>query len=92
MLRDFSIAVILFSSTISFGQNSEIQVKNVQSAVADSKDGIGKDSKIIPREEYVGTKPNKVHPDSLQIMIHDPLEEKKGRKTPSIDKNNSKPD
>lgn len=91
MLRGISISVILFSSAICFGQNSQTQVKDVPSTVSTSKDGMGTHPKITPQEEYVGTKPNAIHPDSLKIMMYDPSSEKKNRITPSTDKNTNKP-
>lgn len=92
MLRGIVIAVILFSSTTCFGQNSQTQVKDVPSNVSTSKEGIGTHPKITPQEEYIGTKPNVTHPDSMKIMMYDPSSEKKERKKSSADKNTNKPD
>jgi len=56
MIRFTCIALMLFSASVCFSQNSEIKVKDASTNSA-SKSGLGQDTKVPSREETIGTTP-----------------------------------
>jgi hypothetical protein len=92
LVKATSIALILFSTTICFSQNSTTPVTNVTST-ASSKIGPGQDVKAPLHEESIGTTPKSPSSDPLQNMPYSlsPSNKNQDKKTSSADKNTSKP-
>lgn len=89
MTKTSLIAFSLFSSLISFSQNTDNRAndKTKNTVMA------GSEEKVKPSltEEYTGTRSNPISPDSLQVFMYNPSDINKEKKTSSTDKNSSKP-
>ncbi|HRD38144.1 MAG TPA: hypothetical protein PLC65_05895 [Bacteroidia bacterium] len=83
------IALSLFSSIICFSQNTDNSVKELTKNPVK----VGSEEKVKPSltEEYTGSKPNPIHPDSLQVILYNPSDINTEKKASSTDKNASKP-
>ena len=54
MKKSFSIALIIFSTSVCFSQNSEIHVNDISATTSTSKSGLEVTPKAPPKEEVVG--------------------------------------
>ena len=89
MEKSIFIALILFSTSFCFSQNSEIQVENITSTTSTSK-SVTVTPKSRLTEEVTGTRPKEPNLDSLPMMPYMPSNGDMDKKT-STDKNTSKP-
>ncbi len=89
MNKSTLIALSLFSSIICFSQNTDNSVKEL----AKNPVKVGSEEKVKPSltEEYTGSKPNTIHPDSLQVILYNPSDINPEKKATASDKNTSKP-
>jgi len=89
MVKYAFITFSLFSATICFSQNIDNNVKEISKSPLKSES----EEKVKPslKEEYTGTKPNPINPDSLQVIMYNPSNETTDKKSSSSDKNSSKP-
>ncbi|MBL7895917.1 MAG: hypothetical protein JNK50_11545 [Bacteroidia bacterium] len=89
MTKSAFIAFSLFSATICYSQTTDHSVKELSKKNATT----GSQEKVKPSlvEEYTGTKPNPIHPDTMKVYLYNPSNETTDKKASSDDKKNSKP-
>lgn len=89
MVKSAFIVFSFFSATMCYSQTTDHSVKEL------SKNNLtaAPQEKVKPslEEEYTGTKPNSIHPDTMKVFMYNPANETTDKKSSSTDKNSSKP-
>ena len=90
MKKSFSIALIIFSTSVCLSQNSEINVKDISSTTSTSKSGLEVTAKSSPKEEATGRTPM-INLGTPTIEPYSPSNENSDQKKSINGKNEAKP-